>query len=91
MRARRSDGYLRAGGIQLRSLFWVFLPPTWLGHSPHTLGLGLGVSGLGFCGLGLGFGESNVGAITISIGFWGLLYAKDNKEPQNSTCNYLGP
>ena len=34
----------------------------------------------------------NVGALTIRIGFWGIVYYAKNKEPpQNSTGTYLGP
>ena len=29
-------------------------------------------------------------ALTIRIGFWGILYYNTSKEPQNSNSNYLG-
>ena len=34
---------------------------------------------------------TNVGAFIIRIGFWGPLYYKYDKEPQNGIGNYLGP
>ena len=36
--------------------------------------------------------EANVGALTIRIEFWGIIYYSYNKDPpQNSIGNYLSP